>query len=304
VKRPQGFDRNAPEPARAPRQSQKGPVAAQQRKPSGDGSTRSAATAAAATAAAAARAARRERKRVERHEVKRFTRRSRVRRRIVAGAVAAIVGLFVTVAVVVFSPLMDVETIEVTGTSRLDSSVVSDALRDHVGTPLALIDVAKVEQELAGFAVIRSYSIEAVPPHTLRVAIIEREPIGVVADGSTFAVVDPAGVVVDSVNAQPDTLPIIEAGEASVGNRAFESAVAVLLALPTDLRDRVGTIRATTKDDVEFTLVGGTQTVRWGSSDRSAYKARVFAALVKVQKRSATVEYDVSSPDAAVVRIP
>jgi cell division protein FtsQ len=299
VKRPQGFDRAAPPPP-PERSVRKSPAAVKPARESASDRGRSAAK----DARAAVRAARRERVRVERDEVKRFTRRSRVRRRIIVAAIAAVAGLFATVAVVVFSPLLDLQEIEVVGTDRLDASEVSDALSSQRGTPLALVNVASIEQELARFAVIRSYSIEAVPPHTLRVTIVEREPIGLIADGSTFAVVDPAGVVVDSVTERTAGLPIIDAGDATLGNHAFESAVAVLLALPTELRDRVDSISATTKDDVEFSLVGGTQSVRWGSADRSDYKARVFAALVKAKKRSATVEYDVSSPDAPVVRVP
>jgi cell division protein FtsQ len=99
-------------------------------------------------------------------------------------------------------------------------------------------------------------------------------------------------------------LPEIQAGDASTTNRAFRSAVAVLLALPAELRTRVTVITASTNDDVEFALSGGTQSVRWGSVDRSEYKARVFAALFATQKKSADVQYDVSSPDAPVVRKP
>jgi cell division protein FtsQ len=303
VKRPQGFDRAAPQPPAPERQRPKVPTASA-RPTTARPTTADRSRSVEKDARAAARAARRERLRVERDEVKRFTRRSRIRRRIVGAAIAAVAGLVATVGIVVFSPILDLRQIEVVGTDRLSASDVADALNGQLGTPLALLDVASVEQELARFPVIRSYSIEAVPPHTVRITVVEREPIGLIADGSTFVVVDPAGVVVDSVAERSAGLPIIDAGDATLGNHAFESAVAVLLALPADMRDRVDRIKASTKDDVEFSLVGGTQSVRWGSADRSDYKARVFAALVKAKKPSATVEYDVSSPDAPVVRVP
>ena len=76
----------------------------------------------------------------------------------------------------------------------------------------------------------------------------------------------------------------------------------MLLALPPELLARVDTISATTNDDVTFTLAGGVQAVTWGSADRSAFKARVLATLVTTQPATAAVEFDISAPDAPVVR--
>jgi cell division protein FtsQ len=123
-----------------------------------------------------------------------------------------------------------------------------------------------------------------------------------VSDGSQFAVVDPAGIVVESVSERPAGLPLIKAGEASIGNKGFNAAVEVLLALPADLLARVDTIEATTKDDVVFTLAGGLQSVRWGSADKTPLKARVLATLVPTQNQAARLLYDVSAPEAPVVR--
>ncbi len=300
MKRPQGFDRSQPTPTPKPPAPKSKPKVA----PASGAVTElnDRRRLRVGEELPSPRAAKRERTRYEREEVRRFTRRTRARRRIVVGAVVVTAALFSTVAVAVFSPAMALESIDVRGTHRLDAAQVSAAVADQLGTPLALVDVTKIEAALRAFPLVQSYSTQAVPPHTLVVTVVERTPVGVVADGSTFAVIDPAGIVVDSVATRPADLPLIDAGEASLGNRAFVSAVEVITALPASLRSRVDVITATTKDDVQFTLSGGSQSVRWGSADRSAYKARVFAALVAAQKQSANIEYDVSSPDAAVVR--
>lgn len=248
------------------------------------------------------RRAARERRAFERGEVKRFTRRTRTRRRIVIGSVLAVVSLIGGMLVAVFSPLLSLDTIEISGTSRIDAAEVQEALDDQLGTPLALVDFGRITDELSRFPLVRSYTAESVPPHTLVITIVERQPVGIVSDGSSFAVVDPAGIVVESVAARPPGLPIIDAGEASIGNPGFLAAVEVLLALPPELGARVDTITASTKDDVGFTLTGGTQSVTWGSADRSATKAKVLATLIATQGESAALLYDVSAPDAAVVR--
>jgi cell division protein FtsQ len=243
-----------------------------------------------------------ERRKYEKQEVRRFTRRARLRRGIVFSAVAAVAILGIVVSVAVFSPVLALRTITVTGASRLDPTVVSGALSDQLGKPLALVDFAEITRKLAGFPLIRSYTTESAPPHTLVISIVERVPVAAVSAGSGFRTVDPAGVTVDSTVERPAGLPLIGLDNATIKNPAFRSVVKVLLALPKTLLGKVETITATTNDDVTFVLVGAGQSVVWGSSDRSAYKARVLAALVATQNPTAHVEYDVSAPDSVVVR--
>lgn len=239
---------------------------------------------------------------MERGEVKRFTRRARTRRTVVLGAILTVGVLLGGMLVAVFSPLLSLDTIEIRGTNRIDPAAVHDALDSQLGTPLALVNFATITEELERFPLVRSYTAESVPPHTLVIVIQEREPIGLVSDGSEFAVVDPAGIVLEATAARPAGLPLIDAGEVSIGNPGFTAAVEVLLALPADLLAQVDTITASTKDDVGFTLAGGAQSVKWGSADRSATKARVLATLIAAQGGAASLLYDVSAPDAAVVR--
>ena len=313
MKRPEGFDRGArdqPPPAKVtPIATVKAARAAARAKPAAAApaeekvpTPRASRVSPAREGRALIRRASRERKAFERGEVKRFTRRARTRRRIIIGALVTVVALVGGMLVAVFSPLLSLDTIEITGTSRIDAAEVHDALDDQLGTPLALIDFGRITDELAEFPLVRSYTAESVPPHTLVISIEERQPIGIVSDGSSFAVVDPAGIVVESVAARPAGLPVIDAGEASIGNPGFLAAVEVLLALPPELLARVDTITASTKDDVGFSLTGGAQSVTWGSADRSATKARVLATLIATQGESAALLYDVSAPDAAVVR--
>lgn len=248
------------------------------------------------------RRAARERKAFERGEVKRFTRRARSRRRVILGAVLATIALVGGMVVAVFSPLLSLQEIQIVGTSRIDPTALHDALDDQLGTPLALVDFGEITTELGRFPLVRSYTTESVPPHTLIITVEEREPIGLVTDGSSFAVVDPAGIVLEAVAARPAGLPLINAGEASIGNTGFTTAVEVLLALPPDLLARVDTITASTKDDVTFSLTGGAQSVKWGSADGSDTKARVLSALVATQDQAAALLFDVSAPEAPVVR--
>lgn len=293
MKRPQGFD-PAPRPTPQKPAAKVTPIAAPKPEKVKPEKT--------VPARKLLRAAKRERKSYEKGEVRRFTRRSRSRRRLIIGGISLAVVFVTLIAVAVWSPLLALKEITIVGANRVDAAAIHEALDSQLGTPLALVDLNRITDELAAFPLIRSYTTESVPPHTLIVTIVEREPVGMVNDGSSFAVVDPAGIVIESSATRLPGLPVIAAGDPSIANPAFASAIEVLLALPPELLARVDTISATTNDDVTFTLAGGVQAVTWGSADRSAFKARVLATLVTTQPETAAVEFDISAPDAPVVR--
>lgn len=296
MKRPQGFD---PAPPAAPQKAAKVTPIARTKPDRPEKGDRPVST---RPSRSQLRAARRDRKSYEKGEVRRFTKRTRSRRRLVIGAIALAVAFATLIGVAVWSPLLALKEITIVGANRVDAVAVHEAIDGQLGTPLALVDLDRLTDELAAFPLIRSYTTESVPPHTLVVTIVERQPVGLVADGSQFTVVDPAGIVIESSATRVDGLPVIQAGAASIDNPAFVSVVEVLLALPPELLARVDTISATTKDDVTFVLVGDVQSVTWGSVDRSAFKARVLATLVATQAETARVEFDISAPDAPVVR--
>jgi cell division protein FtsQ len=247
------------------------------------------------------RRAARERRAVERGEVKRFTRRARTRR-VVALTAAGLVALLASLlAVAVFSPILSLREITIEGANRVDAEEVRAAVAGQTGTPLALLDFARIESELAAFPLIRSYVTVTVPPSTLLIQIVEREPLGVVATAEGFDVVDAAGIVLDSVTARPDGLPAIALGGSQTDTGAFAAVAEVLLALPAELLPNVDSISATTRDDVSFTLRGVGQSVVWGSADSSAFKSRVLSAMLNQSDPQVRFEFDVSAPESVVV---
>ena len=242
----------------------------------------------------------RARKRYERDEVKRFTRRARRRR---AGWFAAILTLLAVgalVAVAVFSPLLALRTITVDGTSRLNSGTLEKALDGQLGTPLALLNYGKITKDLAPFSLIRSYVTEIVPPGTLMIHVVERTPIGAIQGTDSFALVDPAGVTVESSKTRPPGYPLIQLGDGTIKGAGYASMAQVLLALPPTVLTKVDTITAQTHDDVTLTLSGSNQRVVWGSSDDSDAKAQLLADLIALHSGSGAGEYDVSAPGTAV----
>lgn len=235
-------------------------------------------------------------------EVKRFTVATR-QRRIAFGIVAASFGsLLLLVLATIFTPMLAVEKIEVSGITRLKEKSIVNALTSQIGKPLPTVNSADIAEALKAFPLIESFSIVSLPPHTLRVQIAERQPIGVILVSGTQYLYDPAGVRIGIANGS-ENLPTIAIDGPPEKSAQFRAAIEVLLALPADLLKRVAEINAKSKDDVTLRLRGyAGQRIIWGDGSNSVLKSRVLDALIANQKKTDRVTFDVSSPNAPVVR--
>lgn len=234
-------------------------------------------------------------------EVKRFTVRQRRRRRVWIGVAAAFAVMVLGTAGAAYSPLFAVERVDVVGTSQLDPAAVADALSGQVGTPLALVDDSAVKAALVRFPLVESYTLEARPPHDLVVSIVERTPVGALPTPAGFTVVDAAGVVLSTTPDAPAGQPSLEIA-GGVDSAAFRAVGRVMRSLPDAVRAQVTGVSASTPDDVTLTLGATGSRVVWGSADRSAEKAIVLDRLMAKSPPDRAKEYDVTSPEAGVVR--
>jgi cell division protein FtsQ len=226
-------------------------------------------------------------------EARRFTRVSR-RHRAAWLAVLSIVALLIGVLLVaVFSPILALRTIQVEGAGTIPVSAVRGAVSNQLGTPLALLNSGEIRARLSRITLIRSYVTEVVPPNTLVVRVVERQAIGVLADGNEYDQVDPAGVVLRTSQTAAG-LPVIDIGGAGVASAGFAAAVKVLLAMPASVFGEVKSISATTLDNVSLTLDRGDHTVIWGSSSQSDLKAEALRTLLTTCARQQVL--NVSAP--------
>lgn len=239
-------------------------------------------------------------KRAERLEEKRFSEGLRRQRRIRLSVTLGVVGFISLIAGIVLSPLMTLTDVVVSGRTEVPEEVVLGAVSDQIGTPLALIDYGAIESKLGTVVRIQSFSTELRPPHTLVVRIVERTPIGAISTGNGWDVVDPAGVVIETTDVRPDSVPRLNVD--GVEDPGFQAAVTALLALPDSLRADVASISASTRDSVEFDLRGVRHLIRWGSDENAALKAAVLnQALGIADEKGGTYVIDVSAPDTLIM---
>ncbi|WP_125615634.1 FtsQ-type POTRA domain-containing protein [Specibacter cremeus] len=237
--------------------------------------------------------------------------RPRRRRRawLAVAAVAAVV--VVIMATTVFSPLLGVRTIEVSGNKLATGKLLQTVLGPLRGKPLPQVRSADVERLLAAVPQVKSVDVQARPPSTLVVHIVEREPVALLKKGDHFILVDPDGVELGSTKDQAKVaLPLIDGGTANIGKDTFAAMTAVLASLPQSVLGQLASASAKSPDAVLLLLNDG-KTVIWGNASEMALKAKVLTALVNAPAPTPTPGapdpapvqvYDVSAPRYPVTR--
>ena len=214
----------------------------------------------------------------------------------------SLVLLLGVVLVSAFSPLLAIQRIDIKGNHRIPIKLLKNALSDQIDRPLPQVSLSDIQDDLKNFSLIQSVSVVNLPPHTLQVRIVEREPICIVKTGLGMFLYDPAGVRIGSVDSTTNYPVVIAPGKAGASPE-FKSAINALLALPMSLYPRVASVSAPSMDSVTFELRGeSAQKVIWGDSTQAGLKAKALLAMIKHQKKSDRVTYDVSSPKAPTVR--
>ena len=217
----------------------------------------------------------------------------------IAGAIAV---LAIFVVSTMFTPVMSVDRIIISGNQQIPTQKLLSALKSEIGRPLPLMSEAEIAGKLSSFTLIESLSTISHPPHVLEVRIQERSPIAlVVVSGQAFKY-DPAGVNLGAASAGT-MLPTVLIADDPKSSEKYKEAIAVLLALPVKIFAKVQYIQAQTRDDVKLQLRGyGGQEVIWGDSSQAALKSKVLNILVSKHSRNARLVFDVSSPLAPSVR--
>jgi cell division protein FtsQ len=201
-----------------------------------------------------------------------------------------IIGIFVVLALLAaawmiwFSSLLTADEVRVVGVDGAAALEVHNTASVPLGVPLAQLDTDAIAQHLATIGWIDHIDVRRGWPHDVVIAVTARTAIATRGDGS---VVDAAGVAFTPVALVPSGLPTVHADDLGL-----IAAMGVLTSLPDDIRRKVVSLKATTRDDVALTLKSSA-IVRWGSIEQAELKAQVTRALLK---RKAKI-YDVSAPE-------
>ncbi|MER6579088.1 FtsQ-type POTRA domain-containing protein [Nonomuraea sp. NPDC001023] len=198
---------------------------------------------------------------------------------------------------VFFSPVLGVRSIEIVGNLTVTSERIKQQAAVPDLHPLATVDLADVQARVLGIRQLATAKVDRVWPGTLRIEVVEREPVAVIPAGGRFAVVDKQGVVIEVKDTSPFMLPLLKVDRPAAGDPATMAALQVVQALPPVVAGKVRQVRAASAEGVTLELSDG-RTVLWGGADRPQEKGRILVSLLS---RKATL-YDVSSPDVVTLK--
>jgi cell division protein FtsQ len=225
---------------------------------------------------------------------KRFARRQWARRwltwRYIVAVVVVVVLVGFAVYSVYFSPWLQVQGVEVTGNSQVSDAEIIRTADVPKGGALARVDLDAIAVRVRSLPAVKSVDVSRKWPHDVRIEVVERVPVAVVARGDGYVDLDDDGVTFNRLAKPPAGLPLVETGAAAEPS-ALEEAAHVVAALPDSVSTLVDHVQVDTVDEIMLVLRDGRQ-VRWGSADQSEEKAQVLLALLD---RKAQV-YDVSVP--------
>jgi cell division protein FtsQ len=164
--------------------------------------------------------------------------------------------------------------------------------------PLVEVDTKAVAGRVARLPGVASVQVSRGWPHTVEVAVVERTAVALARTPQGVTLVDATGAAYQQAPEVPPALPMLGFGAVGPDDPSTRAALAVLEALPPDLRGQVTTVdvdNAATEPTIRLGL--GERQVLFGSTDRADRKIAVLAPLL-TQEGSV---YDVSSPELPTI---
>lgn len=200
-------------------------------------------------------------------------------RRVVAFGVLTLV--LIAGWVVLRSPLLAVDQVTVSGSSHVDRSQV--ARTGGIAPGIAMMDVSpgQAENQLETLPWVEQATVTREWPDRVRVELVDRTPVAQVVSGSSFALVDAGGRVLETGVARATDLPLLQGRRATApGTRmtSIEPLLDTASAIPAEYHRKISGISLTDDGSVALTMHGN-GVVTLGGSDRFAAK---FASLTAV----------------------
>ena len=222
------------------------------------------------------------------------TRRRAMLRRWVA--LLVLIGIVVITVTVLFTPVLGVRTVDVTGTQTLTPEQVRLAAEVPLGTPMIRLDTDSIKTRVGVLSRVASVDVIREWPSTIVIDVTERTPVATFDGPGGVHLVDATGDDYATVATAPPGLPTITVPHVAATDPTTQAVFAVLAVVPAQLRPILANISAQTPGSITFSLTTG-KTVIWGDASDAGQKAAVLAALLSQPGKT----YDVSAPDLPTI---
>jgi cell division protein FtsQ len=216
-----------------------------------------------------------------------------VRRATLAAAGA---GLLAATVVLLWTPLLGVRSVAVSGTARSSAHAVRAAAKVAHGHPLLTLPVREIASRVASLPTVASADVRRDWPSTVRIEVTERSALAWRPEPDGAHLLDASGADFAAVASPPQGLPRLMVPPGRGAGPRERAALHALDSLRSRLQKRVVTVAADSPVDVRFGLADGKKVV-WGAAKNARRKGAVLAVLLS-RKGS---NYDVAAPELPTV---
>ncbi|MBR8741563.1 FtsQ-type POTRA domain-containing protein [Nocardiopsis sp. MG754419] len=199
------------------------------------------------------------------------------------------------------SRLLVVRDVAVTGTDRITSEEVEAAVSVDTGTPLIRVDLDAGRADVERLDLVESAEVTRGWPATLKVEIVERQPLLAIAVGEEYRLVDGDGVRIEDSSTRPGTHPLVTVTGEIEGNEAVRAAAEIVGEAPDSFLAQIQLIDARDTDEIRIELGDGSE-VAWGDAGHTVHKSEILRVLMREHPTEEGRVYDVGTPEQAIVR--
>jgi cell division protein FtsQ len=226
--------------------------------------------------------------------------RDRRRRAIMRRRFAVVVGVALAVGVLVWglamawsAPLLPVNQVQISGTSRLTTESVLSSAAIPADATLPKLPKSQILDRLRANPWVAEASLSRTLPGTVKIAIVERTPAAEVdAGGAELWFVSSDGywlarrsaedtIAVPTIRDVPGAVPL--AGSMT-SSKELKNALAVITGLSPELRGRVKSVSASTEDKTALMLADKIE-VFVGSAENIAKKDQLIRQILGKEKK-------------------
>jgi cell division protein FtsQ len=211
-------------------------------------------------------------------------------------AVGVTLGVLAAAIVLLWTPVVAVRSVSVTGTLRVSAHAVRQAANIQRGHPMLTLPLGEITRRVSALPAVDSVHVARRWPSSVRIQVTERTPVAWRAEPDGAHLLDGSGADFAVVSQAPKGLPRLTVSSGSARKARVRAALHALATLPPRLDERIVTVSADSPADVRFTLARG-NTVVWGAPENARRKAAVLAVLLT---RSGST-YNVAAPDLPTV---
>jgi cell division protein FtsQ len=205
------------------------------------------------------------------------------------------------IAALFASPVLDVDDIDVAGSTHTDVALVRDAAGVD-GDGLLMLDTGAAERRVEALPWVADATVVRAWPGTVKITVTERVAVARIALGPQVALVDETGRVLGVVAPETPDLPRVEltaVGEVPVPGATIEQTTAAIVAagLTGPLAERAQVVQG---DPLVVVLDNSTE-VRLGDASDVVAKIAAADAVLRQRGDAGFTYIDVRVPSAPAV---